>query len=476
MFLPKKIEMNSYIKNFYIFLIYTIPLAMFSSFILNLFLVIMNLYFLSFVLFKSDFSWIKDNINKTLICFGIYITIQSFFLNNEFSFFKSIFYIKFIIFFISVKYFFEKFQIKLEKLFGFYLLIILLFAIDLSIQFLIEKNLFGFPCQMNCQRFSGLFAEELVAGSFLFFFGFVANSYFLIQKKINLFFLSFLVITVLIFITGDRTPFISIFFLIFFYLILNRQLRLKTFYLLSTVLIIFIVIINTSAVISDRYIVGIKNMLNSSELDSISLKTNILDYESKINELRKDISIQKEKNFDNQKNYQDLEVLIFEKNKMIKRLKKVERVEQYRNKDKWYYKLYDTVYGAHYLTTINIIKDNFIFGAGVRSFRIECSKYENLNSLNVDSRCSTHPHNLHLEILSEVGLVGYILLLISIILLLSKFKNRKILTELNIYLLCIFLVLIFPFKPSGAFFSSWAGFIFWYSFGLSNYLASIKNK
>ena len=75
MFLSKKIEMNSYIKNFYIFLIYTIPLAMFSSFILNLYLVIINLYFLYFVLFKSDFSWTKDNINRTLICFGIYIII-----------------------------------------------------------------------------------------------------------------------------------------------------------------------------------------------------------------------------------------------------------------------------------------------------------------------------------------------------------------------------------------------------------------
>ena len=128
--------MNSYIKNFYLFIIYTIPLAMFSSFILNFFLVITNLYFLTYVLIKSDFSWMKDNINRTLIIFCFYIVIQSLFTDNEFSILKSIFYIKFIFFFISINYFFEKFQIRLENLFRFYLLLICLFSIDLSIQFI----------------------------------------------------------------------------------------------------------------------------------------------------------------------------------------------------------------------------------------------------------------------------------------------------------------------------------------------------
>ncbi len=106
MFLSKKIEMNSYIKNFYLFIIYTIPLAMFSSFILNFFLVITNLYFLTYVLIKSDFSWTKDNINRTLIIFCFYIVIQSFFTDNELSIIKSIFYIKFIFFFYFHKLFF----------------------------------------------------------------------------------------------------------------------------------------------------------------------------------------------------------------------------------------------------------------------------------------------------------------------------------------------------------------------------------
>ena len=86
--------------------------------------------------------------NSNYFCF--YIVIQSLFTDNEFSILKSIFYIKFIFFFISINYF-EKFQIRLENLFRFYLLLICLFSIDLSIQFIFEKNLFGLPCHMNCQ-------------------------------------------------------------------------------------------------------------------------------------------------------------------------------------------------------------------------------------------------------------------------------------------------------------------------------------
>ena len=44
-------------------------------------------------------------------------------------------------------------------------------------------------------------------------------------------------------------------------------------------------------------------------------------------------------------------------------------------------KFEDSMWGAHYLTALQIFKNNFYLGSGPRSFRYECSKkkYENLD-------------------------------------------------------------------------------------------------
>ena len=175
---------------------------------------------------------------------------------------------------------------------------------------------------MNCQRFGGLFGEELVAGSFLFFFGLVANSFFLIQKKINLFFLTFLIFSLLVFITGDRTPFISIIILVLLNLIFNRHIRLKIFYALLIITIIFTIFANFSKVINQRYISDIKNMLRASELNSISLRFQITEYRKELNRLEREILSNKEKNIDNEKNYKDLQIIKDETDRMLLRLKK----------------------------------------------------------------------------------------------------------------------------------------------------------
>ena len=74
------------------------------------------------------------------------------------------------------------------------------------------------------------------------------------------------------------------------------------------------------------------------------------------------------------------------------------------------YYLNTSVYGAHYKVAYEIFKDNPYFGVGMKNFRIESfkDKYNYLNHKNPELRGNTHPHQMHLEILSETGLVGYI--------------------------------------------------------------------
>ena len=138
-----------------------------------------------------------------------------------------------------------------------------------------------------------------------------------------------------------------------------------------------------------------------------------------------------------------------------------------------------------------MIKKPFV-GNGIKSFRDLCAK-QNINSLSEDKKCSTHPHNIHLEILSETGGIGYLIYLTLLLLIISNsYKiiiNRKNFSKDNYYLIflssfLIFLILFFPFKSSGRIFSSFFGYLFWFNLSVLNasifvlkkrYLSYLKN-
>jgi O-antigen ligase len=96
------------------------------------------------------------------------------------------------------------------------------------------------------------------------------------------------------------------------------------------------------------------------------------------------------------------------------------------------------------------------------------SSYEFLNG------CNTHPHNIYLEFLSELGILGLLFLLVGLFFILFKlfiaikniFYKNKINYNCSLFfaLLGIF-VSIFPLFPSGSFFNNWLSAIFYFNFG-----------
>jgi hypothetical protein len=93
--------------------------------------------------------------------------------------------------------------------------------------------------------------------------------------------------------------------------------------------------------------------------------------------------------------------------------------------------------------------------------------YEFLNG------CNTHPHNIYLEFLSELGLFGFLFLLTGFFFILFNafmaikniFSKSKINYNCSLFfaLLGIF-VSIFPLFPSGSFFNNWLSAIFYFNF------------
>ncbi len=136
-------------------------------------------------------------------------------------------------------------------------------------------------------------------------------------------------------------------------------------------------------------------------------------------------------------------------------------------------------YGAHKDTALKIFNEFPIFGVGIKNFRYESGKEKYFNSDYSASsvRRATHPHQIHLEFLSETGLFGYLSFLIfilsSLIISIQNYiKNKNIFQLAGI--IFIFTTLI-PLLPSGSFLSTFNSGIFWINFAIMTaFYKSIK--
>ena len=132
------------------------------------------------------------------------------------------------------------------------------------------------------------------------------------------------------------------------------------------------------------------------------------------------------------------------------------------NEDSFNHLIKSNLHLRHYYVASKIFKDNLFFGSGFKSFRIESHKSKYQKEVYGSS---THPHQFHFEILSELGLVGYILILSNLIILIINNLKKKNNNYTKGSILFILASLI-PLLPSGSFFTSFGALIFFinYSF------------
>jgi len=140
---------------------------------------------------------------------------------------------------------------------------------------------------------------------------------------------------------------------------------------------------------------------------------------------------------------------------------------------------------VYYITSYEIFLNNKIFGSGLKTFREECKKdiysLENISKkydLNTKyPGCSTHPHNMYIELLTEAGSVGFILFFILIFFIIFKpyFKNINYIKDKQdvIFVLSIIFSIMFPFRPTGSFSGTISASNLWFFIGF--YLYFINN-
>ena len=118
-----------------------------------------------------------------------------------------------------------------------------------------------------------------------------------------------------------------------------------------------------------------------------------------------------------------------------------------------------------------MFKDNFYFGQGTKMFRVKCKEEKFTVS---DVSCSTHPHNILMQFLSELRFFGLFYLITFHVLIFYEIKKiyKKNISERHknilYFTLLGILINIFPLIPSGNFFNNWLSIIL--SINLSFYL------
>ena len=139
----------------------------------------------------------------------------------------------------------------------------------------------------------------------------------------------------------------------------------------------------------------------------------------------------------------------------------------------------DSNHARVFSAAYNIWEKNKIFGVGLKNYRILCDDEKIDKITNKNSLCSTHPHNIYIEILTETGLLGLFLFLFFMIAIFIHIKKNynnveNSLKPIFFGSLSVILFYLWPIKSSGSFFSTFTATFFWFNLGMI-FLITKKN-
>ena len=412
------------------FLIFSFPLLiLFKSATINLATILVSIIMLSYIFTKEQADFFKNKLVLYFIFFFLFFFINSIIHFTSFDpLLKSLGNFRFLLLSFGV-FFFLHIASEQKKIFFIYFNLVLIFlvSIDILYQFFFYKDIFGFKPGMcndilpiKCQRFSGVFGDELIAGSYLSQIGFLILILFLNLELNKVYFNTLIKIILCLFLltiillTGERAALliiiISIFFICFF------KKKLVNFFLFLVLLLTLI-------------------FFSAQKIESINSRfVNLFDGWGSTS---KNASVV---------------------NKII-----------------------ESPWSLHYQAAIELFIEKPILGHGPKSFRIKCEN-TNIDKKTREQRhyyrdyraCSTHPHNYLLEFLSENGFLGgaffiglIFIIFASIYKICNNSENKYKL--ISILIGSLILAIIFPFKPSGAFFSTFNASMLFYILGFFLY-------
>ena len=398
--------LNKYLDNKYLInlLIAIIPISFIAgNLIINLNLIFIILF--SLIIFKKKFFDFKFNLIDKLLLILFLFSILTGAINYYYSdqnnifveenFYKSISFLRYLLFYFAIRIITEKKLLNFRFFFTICSVCVIFVSLDLILQLITGSDIFGNP--KTPHKLSGPFGNELIAGSYL--------------QRFSIF-LFFLIPSFLDFKNKNNLIIIlSGFFILVFFAILIAGNRMSVILFLLMFLMLFLYE---------------KNLRKFSLLFVISSSLFffiIFKYSPQI------------QSYSQYFIGRVLEILIF--------LNEVFIQGEEPNITNTYIKEFYSGYAAW--------KENFFIGGGINSFYLNCHK--------TIPYCASHPHNYYLEILSELGIIGFFILIIIFTYLFKMIGLKNYLSlDFNKNLIYPFALLffaeIFPFKTSGSFFTT----------------------
>lgn len=406
-----------------------IPFLILGPFFPDLIVSFSSLFFLYHIFKNKHFFYISNKPILIFLIFCAYCILNSIFIANNtlLSFESSLFYFRIGIFSCFVWYLIDNDKNILTYFYYAIVVCFIALVIDGYYQYFMGKNLFGY--KISGIRVSSFFRDELIMGSYLSRLFPLLFALFIVKQKFKfeVYFLGllFILIDVLIYISGERTAFFFLNLSTIFIIIFIKKykiFRLMTFFI--AIICIFILTISKPDLQKRMLLLPAENMgLNISKKSDKNMSYN---------------SSQKEKT------------------------------------------IFTAVHDSHYRTAYEMFKEKPLFGHGPKMFRVLCK--EEKYAIGVQP-CATHPHNFYIQLLAETGIIGFLFLFsffCSVIFIsvsqftFINFKKKKILSDYQICLLAGILVTVWPLSPNGNFFNNWLIII--YSLPIGFYLQSIYSK
>jgi O-antigen ligase len=475
----------------------------------DLLTVLVSIYFIIYCFLNKEIFFFKKNLVIYFLVFYLYVNINSFFGHLPLvSFSNSLPYIRMIFFSIFFAYLLTKI-VNLKKIIFFsFLLSYLILFFDSLIQIKTGYNILGYP--IVTERIASLFRDKLVMGSYVSrtLPILIAISYFENFKHAN--FLRTLCICLagtLVFFSAER---LSLFFFIITVFLYLSILPKKKIFLINAGLLVslFFVLIFFKPSSIDRLYKHTLNQFNDKnfywfserhEMQFVTAYRMFLDkkfFGHGINSFRylcdkepystRDLIKSNNKKFSPingyyylKKNFVDGKTFAFfiEETKMLE----FEKISQ---------ALEDSIISKNNFLTLEanknlelFKKNNLLIAWQIHHVVLDPIKSGSLvkkgdyifSNSEFANGCNTHPHNLHLQVLSELGLFGYFFLFTFFFYLIliffknfinivfKKYKNKKY----NNNLYCIFIVVgliqfLFPIVPSGNIFNNWLSIFFYF--------------
>ena len=261
---------NKKINNSFLLLFSILPVSILAGPAVSLInILLIDIFFLILIIFKKEYSFLKNDTIKYFLIFYIYLIMNSFIsIDKEVGFLRNFGFLRFIILFVAFNYFFKQ-NFFLKKVLFVWSFIISFILVDIFIESFTGQNLAGYG-QDYGRRIVSFFKNEAIVGGYVnaFYLIIIGFLFFNFKEKNKSFILIYSIIFLIaIFMTGERSNSIKAFlgFLLFYLSFKDYDFKKKTI-LLTSIIILFSALILNSQFLKMRFINQIQYHISQDQI------------------------------------------------------------------------------------------------------------------------------------------------------------------------------------------------------------------